>query len=211
MTVAHDTEGNLSKSPVQTLKVLVADDDPPTRILLRTAIAQWQYEVMVAKDGEEAWEILQQSDAPRLLVLDWLMPKIDGITLCERIKKSLKHYTYIILLTHQTGTENVIKGLEAGADEFLSKPFNMAELRSRLSVGARIVMYDHTLTKQNNLLKIYYEKIAELEQLTLKMLSVINDKKSSKNDIYMEKIKELDSDLKKMTSLFASMKEDKKS
>ncbi len=133
------------------LKVLIADDDPPTRVLLRAAISQWGYDIVEAKDGEEAWEILQHPDAPRLLIVDWLMPRLDGIDLCKRIKQEMSHRPYIILLTQVTGTENIVKGLEAGADEFLSKPFNMAELRSRLSVGARIIHYE-LQTHQNEIL-----------------------------------------------------------
>jgi DNA-binding response OmpR family regulator len=146
-------ESNIEKP--QTLKVLVADDDAPTRILLRAAISQWGYEVIEAKDGEHAWELLHTGEPARLLILDWLMPKLDGISLCERIKKEFtsQPYTYIILLTQLSGTTNIVKGLEAGADEFLSKPFNMAELRSRLFVGARIVTYERQIALQEDKLK----------------------------------------------------------
>ena len=125
----------------ETLKVLIADDDPPTRVLLRAAISQWGYKVVESKDGEEAWDCLQQPEAPQLIILESLMPKIDGVDLCRGIKKELAYHPYVILLTQVAGTSNVIKGLEAGADEFLSKPFNMAEVRSRSSVGSRIVNF----------------------------------------------------------------------
>lgn len=144
------------------LSVLVADDDTPTRILLRAAIAQWGYTVIEAKDGEEAWEVMQGQAAPRLLIIDWLMPKLNGIELCERIKREVSQYSYIILLTQQVGTTNIIKGLEAGADEFLSKPFNMAELRSRLSIGNRIISYELLLDRQNNKLKDYVGQIEKI-------------------------------------------------
>lgn len=146
----------------ESLSVLVADDDTPTRILLRAAISQWGYTVVEAKDGEEAWEIMQQQNAPRLLIIDWLMPKLNGIELCERIKREISQYSYIILLTQQVGTTNIIKGLEAGADEFLSKPFNMAELRSRLSIGNRIISYELVLAKQNEKLGGYVDQIEKL-------------------------------------------------
>ncbi len=145
------------------LKVLIADDDPPTRVLLRAAINQWGYEITEAKDGSEAWEVLQHEDAPRLLILDWLMPGMDGIDLCKRIKQELVYRPYVILLTQVAGTANIVKGLEAGADEFLSKPFNMAELRSRLSVGARIINFENELAKQNKQLQEY---VADIEELT---------------------------------------------
>lgn len=121
------------------IRVLVADDDTPTRMLLRAAISQWGYVVTEAKNGEEAWEILQQENPPRLLIVDWLMPELDGIALCERIKQKMPKQFHIILLTQMTGSANILKGYEAGADEFLSKPFNMVELRSKLSVGAKII------------------------------------------------------------------------
>ncbi len=146
------------------IKVLIADDDPPTRILLRAAISQWGYLVVEASDGEEAWDILHRSDPPRLLILDWLMPKLDGITLCARIKQEQLLRTYTILLTQVTGTTNIIKGLEAGADEFLSKPFNMAELRSRLSVGARIIRFENALTEQNKKVQDYNTRLNDLHQ-----------------------------------------------
>lgn len=158
-----------AEQQVETLKVLIADDDPPTRILLRAAITQWGYQVVEASDGEEAWDLLQLPDAPRLVILDWIMPKLDGIDLCMRIKKELAHRPYIILLTRVEGTANIIKGLEAGADEFLSKPFNMAELRSRLSVGAKIVKYEITLAEKNKQLKNYISCIQELSNLTLEI------------------------------------------
>lgn len=167
----------LSEKPIEkqqigtSLKVLIADDDPPTRILLRSAVAQWGYQVVDVTDGEKAWEILQQPDAPCLLILDWLMPKLDGAALCKRIKHELSSYhPYIILLTQMTGTANVIKALDAGADEFLSKPFNMAELRSRLSVGTRIVKYEKILAEKNNELKAYSEQMEKLAQERVKEL-----------------------------------------
>ena len=150
------------KESIQIVRILVADDDPPTRILLRAAITQWGYEVVEAKDGEEAWQILQTPEAPRILILDWLMPKLDGIDLCVRVKKELSFHPYVILLTQMTGTTNVIKGLDAGADEFLSKPFNMAELRSRLSVASRIIKYEKMLAEQNIKLQTYSLKLETL-------------------------------------------------
>lgn len=160
------------------LTVLIADDDPPTRVLLRAAISQWGYKVIESKDGEEAWNALQQPELPQLIILDWLMPKIDGIDLCRRIKKELTYHPYVILLTQVAGTANVIKGLEAGADEFLSKPFNMAELRSRLSVGSRIVNFEIQLAKQNKIVLENKKQLEELMMAYLFMLSNLTDSKS---------------------------------
>ena len=164
-----------SSQGADVIKVLIADDDPPTRILLRAAISQWGYEVLEASNGEEAWELLKEKNAPRLLILDWLMPKLDGITLCERIKTEKPLPPYIILLTQVTGTTNIIKGLEAGADEFLSKPFNMAELRSRLSVGARIIRFENTLAEQNKKMQAYASDMDALSQAHAKQLVFHSD------------------------------------
>lgn len=166
---------------LKTLKVLIADDDPPTRILLRAAISQWGYSVIEAKDGEEAWGLLQQEDAPRLLILDWLMPKLDGLSLCARIKEQSKLNPYIILLTQVTGTTNIIKGLEAGANEFLSKPFNMAELRSRLSVGAKIINFEAELDERNQQLKEYINEFAQILEMIIGLSNKLDE--LSKSDL----------------------------
>jgi DNA-binding response OmpR family regulator len=179
--------------PEAKLKVLIADDDAPTRILLRTAISQWGYDIIEAKDGEEAWAILQEDDAPRLLILDWLMPKIDGLELCVRCKAQvINHHPYIILLTQISGLENIIKGIEAGADEFLSKPFNMAELRSRLSTGARVVKFGNEILRKTSELNSYKQKVDFL----LSEISKETEKNTNKNDAAklqesLDKIKEL--------------------
>ncbi|MFZ2315062.1 MAG: response regulator transcription factor [Gammaproteobacteria bacterium] len=149
--------GSTSKEGVT--KVLIADDDAPTRILLRAAVSQWGYEMVEAKDGQEAWDIMQKPDSPRLAIIDWQMPKIDGITICERSKKELSHYPYIILLTQVSGSANLVAALEAGADEFLSKPFNMAELHSRLSIGKRIVEYQTNLIQRKEKIQNDLDKI----------------------------------------------------
>jgi DNA-binding response OmpR family regulator len=184
---------------VDRLKVLIADDDPPTRILLRAAISQWGYDVVEADDGEKAWEILGQSDAPRLLILDWLMPRLDGLALCERIKQGFVARPYIILLTQVAGTPNIIKGLEAGADEFLSKPFNMAELRSRLSVGARIVRFEKSLAQHNQELQSYVTHLKDVSSHMVDLSGRINELVNSdfvvdatqKNPDVLIKIREL--------------------
>lgn len=143
-------------------KVLIADDDEATRILLRMALTQWGYEVVEARDGEEAWKILQEANPPQLLTLDWLMPKLDGISLCKRIDAELDFRPYIIFLTRMGGTENVIQGLEAGADEFIIKPFDLTELRIRIFAGERIIKYRLQLADQNRQLRQYAASIEAL-------------------------------------------------
>lgn len=159
----------------EALKVLTADDDEATRILLKAAITQWGYHVVEAEDGEEAWKILQQPDPPQILILDWVMPKLDGIALCQRIAKELKYHPYIIFLTRKSGTENVIQGLEAGADEFLLKPFDLAELRIRIFAGERILKYRNKFEEQNVELQNYISKVNALTQEQNKQLIPFTD------------------------------------
>ncbi len=176
----------MSDDSIQKTQVLIADDDVSTRFLLRTAISQWGYQVIEAKDGNEAWEILQKEDAPRLLILDWLMPGMDGITLCEKIKKQIiNNHPYIILLTQVSGPENITKGLDAGADEFLIKPFNMVELRSRLAVGKKLVIYGNEILKKTNALHAFQQKVNAL----VATISDISQPQSNENSqILQEKL-----------------------
>lgn len=199
------------KTAQETLKVLIADDDPPTRILLRAAIAQWGFEVIETKDGEEAWNILQTPEAPRLLIIDWLMPKLDGVALCLRIKNELPFQPYIILLTQVAGTTNIIKALEAGANEFLSKPFNMAELRSRLFVGVRVINYQITLAKQNELLKQFAEQAANITTLEKELANNIellmqnkNYEKNPEIQMLLQQLQHIQSNLLRMNQVIAN-------
>lgn len=193
------------------VKVLIADDDAPTRILLRAAISQWGYSVVEAGDGEEAWKILQQPDVdpPQLMIVDWLMPKLDGIDLCRRIKNELKAYPYIILLTQLSGTTNIVKGLEAGANEFLSKPFNMAELQSRLSVGRRIIQYGQALAEKNDELKSYFNEAGELagalNEMNVKMKAMISPDNMSDMAAQIKALQGLQEELQKVTDKMSEL------
>lgn len=122
------------------MKVLVADDDPVWRKLLEQNIRRWGYEVATAENGQEAWDILQQRQAPRVAILDWQMPKLDGVEICRRIRRSLGlPFVYTIILTSRDTRDDMVIGLESGADDFLVKPVDMAILRSRLTAAVRIV------------------------------------------------------------------------
>jgi two-component system, cell cycle response regulator len=135
------------------MRVLVADDDPTSRLVLQRTMVKWGYEVIAVRDGDEAWEELRKPDAPTLLVLDWEMPGIDGTDLCRRIRAGESgHPHYIILLTARTSTEALVAGLEAGANDYVRKPFDSAELRARVDVGRRFVeLYDQLLATQRAL------------------------------------------------------------
>ena len=124
------------------MKVLIADDDAIPRRLLESALGRWGYEVVSAGDGEEAWRLLQEDDAPRLAILDWLMPGLDGVEVCRRLRARAAAnapYVYVILLTSRDSRDDVSEGMEAGADDYLTKPFDPHKLQVRLRAGRRIM------------------------------------------------------------------------
>ena len=122
------------------MRILVAEDNPVFRGMLHNLLAKWGYEVVPAADGVEAWDTLQAPDAPRLALLDWMMPGLDGVEVCRRIRATTReHYVYVLLLTAKTDQEDLVAGMDAGADDYLTKPFNTHELRVRLRAGRRIL------------------------------------------------------------------------
>ncbi len=136
------------------MKILVAEDDLVTRRMLQAYLEKWGYEVVTVADGEQAWHILQQPDTPRLAILDWMMPEKDGMTICGEVRRlNIQPYIYLILLTSKKFQEDVIAGLEAGADEYLTKPFDPYELRARLRTGARIMELQDSLIEAREALR----------------------------------------------------------
>jgi diguanylate cyclase (GGDEF)-like protein len=124
------------------MKILIADDSIVSRHLLDATLRKWGYEVVVACDGVEAWNYLQAEDAPKLAILDWVMPGLTGPEVCRRVREHAHDkdiYTYILLLTSKSLREDLIEGLEAGADDYLTKPFDQHELKVRLRAGTRII------------------------------------------------------------------------
>lgn len=122
-------------------KILIAEDDPVSRRVLEAFLLKWGYQVTTACNGEEALHILESEDAPRLAVLDWMMPGMEGVQVCAKIRSTpnARPYVYILLLTARTQKEDLLAGMEAGIDDYLTKPFDAQELRARLHVGQRIV------------------------------------------------------------------------
>ncbi len=122
------------------MRVLIADDSTISRRLLEAALRKWNYDVVVAADGAEAWRELQKEDAPRLAVLDWMMPGMSGPEVCRLLReREDERYTYILLVTSRSHREDLIEGMEAGADDYITKPFDQNELKVRLGPGRRIV------------------------------------------------------------------------
>jgi len=134
------------------MKILIAEDDFTSRRMLEAVLSKWGYEVISAVDGNEAWEKLQGADAPKLAVLDWMMPEMDGIEVCRKLRQSATtNPTYIILLTARNNKEDIIEGLDAGADDYIAKPFDNDELRARVNVGRRIVELQDALLEKEKL------------------------------------------------------------
>jgi diguanylate cyclase (GGDEF)-like protein len=122
------------------VKILIADDDDVLRHILQATLAKWGYEVVLSRTGLEAWQILEGSDAPKLAILDWIMPGMDGVEVCREIRKRVHEpYIYILLLTAKDRKEDVVAGMDAGADDYLAKPFDPEELKVRLRAGRRIL------------------------------------------------------------------------
>ncbi len=122
------------------MKILIADDNHFYRLALKGILAEWGYEVVEAKDGNQAWSVLKGPDSPKLAILDWMMPGLSGPELCRRVRSiNQAEPTYLIILTNLDGKENSLNALRAGADDFIHKPFDRDQLEARLGVGRRIV------------------------------------------------------------------------
>jgi diguanylate cyclase (GGDEF)-like protein len=122
------------------MRVLVADDSLVMRRLLESTLGSWGYEVLSAKDGDEAWLALSSADPPKIAILDWMMPGHSGLEVCQMIRqKAGPDYTYTILLTSKSQREDIVEGLRAGADDYVVKPFDRHELEVRIRVGRRII------------------------------------------------------------------------
>jgi two-component system cell cycle response regulator len=122
------------------VKVLAAEDNPVFRTMLANLLTKWGYQAVIARDGTEAWEILQRPDGPQLAILDWMMPGLNGVDVCREVRAASREpYVYILLLTARADSKDLVEGMDAGADDYLTKPFQAHELRVRLRAGRRIL------------------------------------------------------------------------
>ncbi|MGB8952400.1 MAG: diguanylate cyclase [Candidatus Aminicenantales bacterium] len=137
------------------MKVLLAEDDVISCKILERNINKWGYEVAITQNGKEAWKALQNHSL-RLAIVDWMMPEMDGVELCQKIRQAQKpKYTYIILLTARDNQQDIIEGLQAGADDYMTKPVNFLELKARLQTGRRIIeLEDKLLESQGKLYEL---------------------------------------------------------
>lgn len=145
------------------MKVMIVDDEATTRAMLEPMIKEWGYEVSVAASGEDAWEALRGEPRPVIVVLDWVLPGMSGIDLCARLKKEkAMSQLYIILLTVKSGKDDIARGLDAGADDYIAKPVHPVELRSRLAVGRRILEYQYALDNLTHDLRAKNKELSSL-------------------------------------------------
>lgn len=148
------------------MKILIADDDIVSRRVLEATLVKSGHEVIAVSTGEEALAVLESADAPLLAILDWMMPDIDGVEVCRRVR-TLSTVTppYLILLTSKSGKEDVVAGLEAGANDYLTKPFDRAELRARVQVGAHVVELQANLAARVCELEVALSEVKQLQGL----------------------------------------------
>jgi CheY-like chemotaxis protein len=145
------------------VKILVAEDDPVTLHLLRRVLSRRGFEVVAASDGEQAWAILAGPDSPRMAVLDWVMPGLDGIEICSRVRRTPSTVPpYLLLCTALGNKADLIAGLQAGANDYVTKPFDADELFARLQVGMRVLDLQERMVAQ---VRRAEEALARVKQL----------------------------------------------
>ncbi len=147
-----------AKGQSMAFRILVADDDAITRRTLEALLAKWGYAVTTVSGGQQAWQILQSESAPQLAIIDWMMPDIEGIEICRMLReKASERYTYILLLTAKSEKVELVQGMNAGADDYIVKPFDPEELKVRLAAGRRIVGLQEDLLAMRGRMKAALE------------------------------------------------------
>lgn len=147
-------------------RVLIAEDDSASCVVLERTLRGWGHDVVVTRDGTEAWDALSREDAPRLAILDWMMPGLEGPELCRRTRALARPIpTYLILLTARDSTNDIVNGLESGADDYVTKPFDRNELRSRVRVGERVLALQQGLADRVEQLEEALGQVKELKGL----------------------------------------------
>jgi sigma-B regulation protein RsbU (phosphoserine phosphatase) len=148
------------------MQVLIAEDDRVTGEILARTLRRWSYETMVVGDGEQAWERLRAATEPTLAILDWMMPKMDGPDVCRRVRTDLPLANmYLLLVTARESRADVVAGLDAGADDYIIKPFDPEELRARVAVGVRVLALQQKLAERVEELQTALSNVKQLRGL----------------------------------------------
>ena len=147
-------------------RILIAEDHYVSRHLLERNLTNWGFEVVTAEDGEAAVGVLESEGAPPLAIVDWMMPRMDGLEVCKRVRAATERpYIYLVLLTAKSHKEEIAAGLEAGADDYVIKPFDPDELRARLKVGQRVVELERQLANRVTQLEQALTEVRQLKRL----------------------------------------------
>jgi phosphoserine phosphatase RsbU/P len=148
------------------MKVLIAEDDPISRCMLESAVAQWGYQPIGVSDGRQAWEALQEQDAAKMAILDWGMPGMDGLEVCRRVRAvQTDEPKYLILLTGRDAKADIVAGLQAGANDYITKPFDREELCARLQVGRQMIELQRSLSARVRELEEALSQVKRLQDL----------------------------------------------
>ena len=143
------------------MKILIAENDPASCRLLELTLVAWGHEVLVARDGREAWDVLRQADSPQLAILDIMMPQMDGCEVCRRMRElSVVIPRYLILSTAMTAEADVVRGIKSGANDYLARPFHMEELKIKVEVGIQML----ELQRVADRVKELEEAVAQIKQ-----------------------------------------------
>jgi diguanylate cyclase (GGDEF)-like protein len=135
-------------------QILVADDSPVFRDMLKKMLQEWGYETIAVSDGRQAWDLLRQENGPRLALLDWMMPGMEGAEVCRQVRAGVRdRYVYMILLSVRAGLDDVVTGIESGADDYIVKPFEVDELHARLRAGRRVLALQEELVEAREALR----------------------------------------------------------
>lgn len=168
------------------MKILVAEDDLTSNLMLTQIFEEWGYEVISTYNGDHAWDILDQDDAPQIAVLDWIMPGLEGVEVCRKAKeRDISNQPYLIILTGRAGKEDIVRGLESGADDYITKPFDENELKARIRVADRMVRVQANLS---NKIKALQDAMDEIKILKGFIPICSNCKQIRDDDGYWERI-----------------------
>lgn len=161
---ATELDARLAVARFAQVPLVVAEDDLVSRTLMSTLMEKWGFKAVITKDGHEAMAALRAEQGPTLALLDWMMPGMDGLQVCRRVRES-KKMVYVIMVTSLGAKENIVEGLRTGADDYLVKPFDRSELLARIQVGLRILELHSTLAAR---VKELEKAVRELDELKLR-------------------------------------------